>query len=176
MLAIERHSYHICVEKGIEELFEATKKLKQEVSCCLDIVGPYEEDYKETLVKYESEGWVVYHGYQSDVRPYIANCDCFVLPSYHEGMANTNLESASSGRPIITSDIPGCREAVIDGVSGFLCKPRDADSLYVAMKKMVNSPDRENMGKAGRNHMINVFEKNLVVNDTISVMFGSDSL
>ena len=55
------------------------------------------------------------YGFQEDVRPYIKQCDCFVLPSYHEGMANTNLESASTGRPVITTNIPGCKEAVIDG-------------------------------------------------------------
>ena len=88
-------------EKGIEELFDAMIKLQKETTCCLDVVGPCEENYKDLLSKYEAEGWLMYHGYQSDVRPFIANCDCFVLPSYHEGMANTNLESASSGRPVI---------------------------------------------------------------------------
>ncbi len=163
-------------EKGIEELFDAMIKLQKENTCCLDVVGPCEENYKDLLSKYEAEGWLMYHGYQSDVRPFIANCDCFVLPSYHEGMANTNLESASSGRPVITSNIPGCKESVVDGVSGFLCEPKNADSLFIAMKKMMNHPDRETMGRAGRNHMISVFEKKKVVNDTISVMFGSDSL
>ena len=158
-------------EKGVEELFEAMKRLSSEIPCCLDVVGPFEEDYKDVLEQYEAEGWLKYHGFQSDVKPFIADCDCFVLPSYHEGMANTNLESASSGRPVITSDIPGCRESVIEGKSGLLCTPKDADSLYNAMKKMVNCSDREAMGVTGRRHMEQVFEKSIVVNETVKMLF-----
>ena len=159
-------------EKGVDELFEAAKRLIDEkYNCFVDVVGPLEEDYKETLRNFETEGWLKYHGYKEDVRPFIKECDCFVLPSYHEGMANTNLENASSGRPVITSDIPGCREAVIDGISGFLCKPEDADSLYEAMKRMILSERREEMGKAGREHMIKEFDKKIIVNKTMSRLF-----
>lgn len=155
-------------EKGIDELFEAMKKLVVEgEKCFLDIVGPFEEDYKNILEKYESEGWLKYHGFQEDVRAFIGSCDCFVLPSYHEGMANTNLECASSGRPIITSNIPGCREAVVSG-SGYLCEAKNSESLYRAMKKMIKACDREIMGKIGRKHMIDVFEKKKVVAMTLN--------
>ena len=78
-----------------------------------------------------------YFGYQKDVIPFIRASHCFVLPSWHEGMANTNLECAASGRPLITSNIPGCKEAVIEGVSGLLCETKNTASLYLAMKKMV---------------------------------------
>ena len=74
---------------------------------------------------YENEGWLHYYGYQKDVRPFIEQSHCFVLPSWHEGMANTNLESAASGRPVITSNIPGCLEAVIDGETGFLIERKN---------------------------------------------------
>ena len=95
-------------EKGIEELFAAMKRLIDDgISCSLDILGGYEEDYKEWIEGYEKDGWLNYHGYQADVRPFIADSHCFVLPSWHEGMANTNLECAASGRPVITSDIHG---------------------------------------------------------------------
>ena len=159
-------------EKGIDELFEAMKRLVDEgEKCFLDVVGPFEEDYKEKLERYEKEGWLKYHGFQSDVKPYIAACDCFVLPSYHEGMANTNLECASSGRPIITSNIPGCKEAVVDE-SGLLCETKNADSLYKAMKVMIEKPreERERMGEVGRKHMEDVFDKDLVVSKTITKM------
>ncbi|MBR2992911.1 MAG: glycosyltransferase family 4 protein [Clostridiales bacterium] len=155
-------------EKGIDELFDSMKRLVAEgQSCFLDVVGPFEEDYKTQLAKYETEGWLKYHGYQEDVRPFIKDCDCFVLPSYHEGMANTNLECASSGRPIITSNIPGCKEAVIPGKSGFLCEPKDANSLYIAMKHLIDSDNREEMGKFGRNLMIEKFDKKIVVEATV---------
>lgn len=161
-------------EKGIDELFGAMQRLAaEEEKCFLDVVGPFEEDYKEKLERYEKEGWLKYHGYQEDVKLFIAGCDCFVLPSYHEGMANTNLECASSGRPIITSNIPGCKEAVIEEVSGFLCEPKNVDSLYVVMKRMssLSQNEREQMGQAGRRHMEDVFDKKKVVAETIKQLF-----
>lgn len=157
-------------EKGIDELFEAMKRLISEgKKCFLDVVGPFEEDYNDKLQQYESQGWLKYHGYQEDVRPFIKDCDCFVLPSYHEGMANTNLECASSGRPVITSNIHGCKESVIEGVSGLLCETKNVESLYVAMKQMTEMPVEERcaMGLAGRKHMVDVFEKKKVVEETI---------
>lgn len=160
-------------EKGIDELFEAMKRLIAEgQKCFLDVVGPFEEDYKDKLEQYEKEGWLKYHGYQEDVRPFIAACDCFVLPSYHEGMANTNLECASSGRPLITSDIPGCKEAVIEDVSGYLCEPKNVDSVYKAMKKMIEigAEGRAFMGRAARKHMEDVFDKEKVVQETLNAI------
>lgn len=161
-------------EKGIDELFLAIRKLiKEGNDVLLDIVGPCEENYEEVLRRYENEGWLNYYGYQDDVKPFIASCDCFVLPSWHEGMANTNLECASSGRPIITTNIPGCKEAIINNCSGFLCEKKDAESLYECMKKMISTPisQRIEMGKMGRKHMIKVFDKSEVVNKTINKLF-----
>ncbi len=159
----------IMKEKGIDELFEAMKRLIGEgEKCFLDVVGPFEENYKHKLEQYENEGWLKYHGYQEDVRPFIAACDCFVLPSYHEGMANTNLECASSGRPIITSNISGCKEAVVEG-SGLLCEPKNGDSLYETMKQMCSfqEEERTGMGLRGRQHMQKVFDKKIVVRATL---------
>lgn len=154
-------------EKGINELFKAMRMLRKNgMNCTLDVLGSYEENYESIIHKFESEGWLHYHGYQKDVRPFIRNCHCFVLPSWHEGMANTNLECASSGRPIITSNIPGCKEAVVEG-SGFLCEPKDANSLYEAMKKMIMEENREKMGRIGRKHMEDVFDKRKVVAETL---------
>jgi len=160
----------VMAEKGVNELFNAMRMLKRDgINCSLDMLGDFEEDYEQKIKEAEAEGWLRYHGYQTDVRPYISGCDCFVLPSYHEGMANTNLECASSGRPVITSDIPGCKEAVIDGVSGLLCAPKSAESLYGAMKRMadMNVEDRKAMGLCGRKHMEKVFSKQKVVKDTL---------
>lgn len=160
----------IMKEKGINELFEAMKRLIAEgKQCFLDVVGPFEEDYKDKLEQYENDGWLKYHGYQSDVRPFIKNCHSFVLPSYHEGMANTNLECASSGRPVITSNIPGCKEAVIEGVSGLLCESKNVESLYAVMKQMteMSAAERRDMGLAGRKHMEDVFDKKKVVEETM---------
>ena len=157
-------------EKGVDELLIAMKRLVEKKNKVeLHILGRYEENYEDIFAKYESEGWLKYFGVQEDVRPFINKCDCFVLPSYHEGMANTNLECAASGRPIITSDIPGCMEAVIDNLSGYLCKPADADSLYEKMNKMINMSvdNRLQMGIEGRRHMEELFDKNVIVNMTL---------
>ena len=160
-------------EKGIDELIHAMKYLIQDgINCSLDVVGPYEENYADKFKPYEEAGWLQFHGRQSDVRPFIAACDCFVLPSYHEGMANTNLECAASGRPIITSNIPGCKEAVTKD-SGLLCEPKNTKSLYRTMKKMVEltRDEREQMGRAGRKHMEDMFDKKKVVAETIQYLF-----
>ncbi len=156
-------------EKGIGELFEAMERLHAEGERCeLDVLGLHEEDFAEKIVKGQRQGWLNYHGYQQDVRPFIKKAHCFVLPSYHEGMANTNLECAAMARPLITTDIPGCREAVTPE-SGILCKPQDAESLYKAMKTFLTLPKetREAMGQSGRAHMEAVFDKKKVVANTL---------
>ena len=157
-------------EKGVDELFSAMKRLVKEYDCCLDVVGPFEEDYSELIEKYIEEGWLNYYGFQDDIRPFIRQCDCFVLPSYHEGMANTNLECASSGRPIITSNISGCKEAVINYQSGLICSPRDSLDLYLKMKLILETSykKRIEMGLLGRSLMEKSFDKNTVVYETIN--------
>lgn len=160
----------IMAEKGIDELFYAMKKLVSEgIKCELDVLGGYEENYKDIIEKYENEGWLHYHGYQKDVRPFIEQCHCFVLPSWHEGMANTNLESAASGRPIITTNIHGCLEAVIENKSGFLVERKNADDLFEKMKSFteLSYEERKAMGLASRKHMEEIFDKKIVVENTI---------
>lgn len=156
--------------KGIEELFYATNRLANEgYKVVLDILGGYEDNYKEKIDEYVSKGIINYYGYQSDVRPFIEKAHCFVLPSYHEGMANTLLENASMGRPLITSNIHGCLEAVEYSVTGFLCKKNNSDDLYRVMKKFINLSydERKTMGVSGRKRMEEIFDKKKVVEDTI---------
>ena len=158
-------------EKGIEELFAAMRRLISEgIPCTLDILGGYEEDYQKLIDEYTAEGWLSYHGYQADVRPFIATAHCFTLPSWHEGMANTNLECAASGRPIITSNIHGCLEAVEDGVTGFLCEKKNPEDLYRVMKQFteMNYDARRTMGLSGRKRMETMFDKKQVVEKTVS--------
>jgi len=126
-------------EKGVDELFDAAKKIKAEYNQVeFDIVGPMEDDYKETIERLVEQGVINYFGYQNDVKPFIERCHCFVLPSYHEGMANTLLEAGAMGRPLITSDIPGCREAVVDGKTGFLVKVKSSNALNDSFVSFIN--------------------------------------
>lgn len=158
-------------EKGVDELFAAAKRMKQQYAERVEfhIAGSFEEAYKPAMDELEQAGVVKYHGYQPDMKPFYAMASCVVLPSYHEGMSNVLLEAAASGRPLITSDIPGCREAVEDGVGGYLCPAKDADALYAAMQRFAALPaaQRAEMGRCGRARMERLFSKTAVVAETI---------
>lgn len=158
-------------EKGVDELFAAAKRMKQEYGDGVEfhIVGSFEEGYKPLMDELEQAGVVKYHGHQSDMKSFYTMASCVVLPSYHEGMSNVLLEAAASGRPLITSDIPGCREAVEDGNSGYLCPARDADALYGAMQRVMelSVEQRSEMGCRGRERMERQFSKTAVVAETI---------
>ena len=157
-------------EKGIDELLAVAGKIKKKyLNVIFDIVGGFEENYKDILLKLEKLGIITYHGYQIDVKPFIERTNCFVLPSYHEGMANTLLECGAMGRPLITSDISGCKEAVIDEVNGYLVNVSDCDDLYAKIERFINIPyiEKVRMGLASRNLIAENFDKNEIVNRTI---------
>lgn len=124
---------------------------------------------KSRWISWLPDGVVRFHGFQTDVHPFYEAADCVVLPSYHEGMSNVLLEGAATGRALITSDIPGCREAVEDGVSGYLCPAQDAEGLTQAMRDFAQqSFDRQvQMGQSGRTLVERKFDKQLVVAKTL---------
>lgn len=157
-------------EKGMDELFYAIRKIKKEYpNTTFDFIGWYEDDYKETVEKMQSENLIAFHGFQSDVTPFIKKAHCILHPSYHEGMSNTLLESCSMGRPIITSNIHGCLEAVADGKNGFLCNVKDGEDLYCKIKQFIELPyeKRREMGSYARKFVAENFNKTDVVNKTI---------
>lgn len=163
-------------EKGVDELFSAVRRLHEEgAELVLDLVGFFEDEYKEQVDTLVSDGIAVFHGFQQDPVPYYAAADCVVLPSYHEGMSNVLLEAAAVGRPVITSDIYGCREAVVNGESGLLCRSKDGVALYEAMKRMLTltRERREDMGRSGRRHTEERFDKKKVVGETIGAIWES---
>lgn len=143
-------------DKGIIEYLEACRRVKKtypQVRCLL--VGPYDSNpsalMPEELDVYINEGVVEYFGEQTDVRPYIAQCNIFVLPSYYEGTPKTVLESMAMGRAIITTDAPGCRETVINGLNGFLVPVKNVDIIVEKMIYFIeNSNSIIEMGKQGR--------------------------
>ena len=160
-------------EKGMDELFWAVKKLHQEgEKFVLDLVGFFEDEYKEQVEDLEKQGIAVFHGFSENPRPYYEGADCVVMPSYHEGMSNVLLEAAAIGRPVITSDIPGCREAVEDGKTGLLAEVQSRESLYEAMKKMLQlwKRERQAMGMAGCEKMRREFDKKTVVAETVKAL------
>ena len=161
-------------EKGMDELLCAFRWLHAEFGerVALDLVGFYEEEYQAEVERLQADGIAVFHGFQAEPRPFYAAADCVVMPSYHEGMSNVLLEAAATGRPVITSDIPGCRETVDDGVSGYLCRVRDADSLYAAMRRFLelDPAARQTMGAAGREKMERAFDKRAIVRETVRAL------
>lgn len=170
----------IMKEKGVDELFAAARNIKKQYGdrVKFDLVGFFEDEYKETVEQLVKEGIVTFHGFQSDPKPFYASAHCVVLPSYHEGMSNVLLEAASTGRALITSDIPGCREAVEDGKTGYLCKKQDTASLEKAMQKFLeqNETARQKMGELGRKKMEQEFDKEMVVKETVRKIRNQRSL
>lgn len=154
-------------DKGIEEYLEAASAVKKEhPQARFQILGYYDDaDYQERVEQLAADGVIEYLGVSNDTRVQMAQADCIVLPSYHEGMSNVLLEGASFELPLITTDICGCKEAVEDGVTGFLCGVRDSQSLTEAMKRflLLSEKQREEMGRLGREKMIREFERRLVV-------------
>ena len=164
----------IMKEKGIDELFSVAKKLKNKYGkkVVFDLVGFFEDEYKEVVEQLMADGVVTFHGFQSDPRPYYAMSHCIILPSYHEGMSNVLLEAASTGRALITTNIPGCKEAVDDSISGYLCKKMDIESLEICIERFIrlDHEERKNMGIAGRQKMEKEFDKKKVVQDTLDTI------
>lgn len=159
-------------EKGIPEYVVAARQLRESgqfIECWL--LGHLGVDnpsaISETKVRqWQAEGVIVYMGSVEDVRPVLAQVDCVVLPSYYrEGVPRVLLEAAAMGLPIITTDAVGCREAVDEGLTGFLCRPQDAQDLARCMRQMMKTPrsDRIAMGQRGRAKMQCEFDERIVI-------------
>ncbi|MDD3184930.1 MAG: glycosyltransferase family 4 protein [Anaerostipes sp.] len=157
-------------EKGIDEFFYAAKKIKKKYpKTRFHIVGPFEDDYQTDIEDLELREIIQYHGYQKDVKPFLRMCHCFVLPSYHEGMSNTLLEAAAMGRPIITSRIHGCMEAVNEKENGFLVKVGNRKELRQTMEDFIalSQEEKEKMARASRKLVEEKFDKRVVVEETM---------
>ena len=160
-------------EKGVDELISAAITAAEEnLPVRFDFVGGMEENYGGQITKLCEAGIIKYHGYQNDVTGFIKNCHAVVLPSYHEGMSNTLLEGAAMGRPLIASDIAGCREAIEDGVSGFTVKKQDAKDLYDKIKAFteLSFEQKQKMGERSRHIVEEKFDKYKVNEGVISLL------
>jgi glycosyltransferase involved in cell wall biosynthesis len=117
------------------------------------------------VARWQGEGLVNYLGDSDDVRPFLAEADCVVLPSYREGMPRSLLEAAAMAIPLVATDVPGCRDLVMDGDNGFLCEARSPDSLAVAMEAMLKltPAERQAMGERGRQRVERDFDQAIVV-------------
>ena len=158
-------------DKGVREYAAAARLLKDhmpDVRC--QLLGPLDAGNRSAISRAELDGWVAdgvidYLGEADDVRPAVARATAVVLPSYREGLPRTLLEGAAMGKPLIATDVPGCREIVKEGVNGTLCAPRDPESLARAMMRMAAfDPERRaEMGRASRTLVQEQYSEALVI-------------
>lgn len=154
-------------EKGIEEYLKTAKYIKKKFPHTnFHVFGFCEERYEKILHKYEQEKIIIYHGMVDNIQEYIQIAHCTIHPSYYpEGMSNVCLESAASARPVITTVRSGCRETVIDNVTGFLVEPQNTEMLINTVEKFINLSyvEKEKMGLAARKYMEEKFDRKIVV-------------
>ncbi len=170
-------------DKGVGEFVSAGRLLKKayEEKVELWLLGPIDKGNpssvsEQDIRKWEEEGIVKYLGVFDDVRPFLCKAHCVVLPSYREGIPRSLLEAMAMGKPIITTDSPGCREVCIDGENGFLVKPRDVQSLFKAMETMykLSREQREDMGRSGRRLALEEFSEERVIKAYLGIIFGEE--
>ncbi|KAA8981909.1 glycosyltransferase family 4 protein [Halospina sp. K52047b] len=159
-------------DKGIREYADACRQLKGEgvPARCL-LLGQLGVSNRTAIERAEVEAWeregiLEYLGETDDVRPILREAHVLVLPSYREGMPRTVLEAAAMGRPAIVTDVPGCREAIEPGVTGWLCEVRDSASLAARMRECCERPASElaDFGVLARERMEARFSESIVVN------------
>jgi glycosyltransferase involved in cell wall biosynthesis len=167
-------------DKGVGEYVAAARQLKAEFPAVtfrllgfLDVLSPSAVP-RSDVEAWVREGVIEYLGHYDDMVPFYAESDCVVLPSYREGMPKTLLEAASMGLPAITTDVPGCRQAVVDGETGLLCHVRDATALAAAMRCMLflTPEQRARMGNKARERVVREFDDKIVVGHYLDVVKG----
>lgn len=166
-------------DKGVVEFADAARLVKRQFPLAtFELVGPYDSNPSaispETVAAWEREGVLTYSGAVSDVRHALGRASIYVLPSYREGTPRTVLEAMSMGRPIITTDAPGCRETVSNGVNGLLVPVKDAVALSEAMIDMAKSRElRERMGSASRRIAVEKYDARAVAQSMLRRMLGA---
>jgi glycosyltransferase involved in cell wall biosynthesis len=165
-------------DKGVCEYVEAARSvLAARPHVRFVLVGPADSANPtaigiEQVRRWESEGLVRYLGAVDDVRPAIAASTCVVLPSYREGTPRCLLEAASMERPVVATDVPGCRDVVIDGKTGLLCAPRDAKDLAAKLLAITAMSDAElrSMGERARRFVREAFDERLVIDEYLDAL------
>lgn len=165
-------------DKGIMEFINAAKITKAKYpNTKFEIIGEFDADNpsnidKEFLVNWVDSGIIDYKGFVRDIRPLLEYSDCVVLPSYREGMPRTVLEGMSMGKAIITSNVPGCRETVVENINGYIVPAKDSKSLADAFEKLITLPyeERKSMGAAGRKMAEEQFDDKLIAENISTIL------
>lgn len=169
-------------DKGIKEFVEAACYLREwgvAVSCgVVGDLGSGNPDAvpKDKFLHWIEQGYIEYHGSAEDVRPFIKSCDTLVLPSYREGMPRAILEALAMGRPIITTDVAGCREAICPD-TGLLVPVKNSKALAEAMLYLCRKDQEEvlEMGQAARARALERFDERLIVGTYVQLCHGAES-
>ena len=165
-------------DKGVGEYVEAARTVRAlHPGACFQLLGFLDVDNPSAISRQQMDQWVgegvvAYLGRTDDVRAYLEQSDCVVLPSYREGVPRTLLEAAAMARPVITTDAPGCRDTIIDRQSGFLCRPADASDLAEKLLRFIAlTPEaRHAMGQQGREFVEQNFDERLVISRYLKVV------
>jgi len=165
-------------DKGVVEYIEAIKSIRTKYPTVqFKILGSYYFGNPSSISEDEVKGWIddgiiEYLGYTDAVLEEIEKADCIVLPSYREGLSRVLLEGASMSKPIITTNVTGCRDVVDDGENGYLVPPKDSKSLAIAIEKMIALSDEERivMGQKGRIKVIKEFDEKIVIKHYLKVI------
>ncbi len=168
----------LITDKGVMEYVEAVKALKKNgVDARFQMLGPRDPKHKRGIKSHVIDEWintdtVQYLGVTGDVRKFIEQADCVVLPSYREGTPRTLLEAASSAKPIIATDVPGCNHVVVHNHNGLLCKIKDAEDLADKMRQMASYDDArlETLGRNGRLKMQAEYDESFVINKYLQAL------
>jgi glycosyltransferase involved in cell wall biosynthesis len=170
----------LIADKGILEYIQAVKLLRaQGMKARFQILGAKDPRHKrgikvKTIDEWISSGTIEYLGTTNDVRQFVHKADCIVLPSYREGTPRTLLEAASSCKPIIATDVPGCHQVVLHQFNGLLCKLKSPDDLAQKMTTMAAFDDEtlKKFGENGRKKMEEEFDEKVVINKYIETITG----
>jgi len=165
-------------DKGLVEYIEAIKILQKEhVDAKFQVLGFTDFESKLGVTKHEldewtSHGYIEYLGHTEDVIPYINHADCVVLPSYREGTPKTLIEALALSKPIITTNVPGCKETVVDGVNGFMCKVKNSQDLADKMYSMLQKDEKDlnRMGQNGRKFAEIKFDEKIVIKKYLEII------
>lgn len=165
----------IMKDKGADEILYAAREIrKTHPNVVFRLIGEFDGAYEEKVQHAADAGDVEFWGKQSDIHACLTNAHGIVHASYHEGMSNVLLEAAACARPIIATDVPGCRETYDDGVSGIACKARDGADLIRAIREFLALPygQKEQMGKAGRQKAEQNFDRSIVIAEYLKEIEG----
>ena len=168
----------LLLDKGIVEFLDAANSLSLKYpDVIFTVLGGIDSSVNVGVSEYELDSKtqasnIEYLGEVEDVRPIIANSICVVLPSYREGLPRVLLESLAMKVPVIATDVPGCRQVVEHGVSGYLCQAKNVGSLQEAMITMLELPSRarDSMGDNGQQHVKRVFDEKLVIDQYLKAI------